>query len=1129
MSVPKKILHYLGYNTLGLMMDQDRKHWLLRVDKNKSIQDKNTGEIFRGVIDNAGSDIFIESEKSPVTYEWFASMKYEEANLSYILEPCNSAFTFSISVVGLMFARIKSINYPTSESITNPVHRIYRMKLENCEECIIAFGNDTQSSDVFGGRWLKTTTPPTIQCMDDNGNYTINVSTQMNGCTNAVYYYPLNENIQPFNLTYDSGSYYTSAIDDNEYIGLPLYWYTCDESKTGPTISIENNSIGNGSEICILGNPGNGTKYNVDVYVDVDGNNDATPDSSSTSYYKILCHPLIENSFINSSDDFKAYLNNTFIMKNTDTGVEYPLTFVFGENELSFVTMCDVGWTYVDNNTYEINMSTFDTNCLNLDTGDPLIPLFNVNLDNSIPFEHTDTTDIGFAGISMGSSNNKSEQYPRYPHDLNAWDGLPKWINELDPNVVPAHMLMYAIHNTNDYDPSIPESRQTAAIILDPGKKKTDDGDELTNDERGRAYLLSNDDTQYRNNAVELNSEHGYAKPARTIARICDIPTSVTQLTGVTGLSPDPIVDKKYVRSYASYTEEDKNRLWNVVNSYDRWVRPTANDELGNPITSYDDQNGNFVFDNESLLMKVDMYGNNYQKIENLNPYVDPTNVHISSITDPGIGYSFHNQGKIIVGGFSFTYEVESVDEDGGVTEVAISFNEQSSHINLADFDMLPGISGATEIYGTAPLDPSNSGTGLKVRLFIEGYVDLLPIKTDFLDGIHAFVKCNDGIYLFEYMKIDNIYRWVKTLLVSPFEKSSVASQDGLSTPDAYMTSIIPRYHQLTVQPYKQSPSQNRIGIDVMSTASFVNIIDTKHTPLTPNMSSGQDDESILKRVDLCSWRCDRIIRNINAPIKNFRGVLTKLKELGVLLYDCYVVWRWVSDNDDRNTLFDYGIITRSMNNYVSTDVTTTLPANDLLYKKYVHTNNSTTIVWDAPGVMGVMMWIYDPSSSTVEKYTVDPNTQDLYAEKDSVDWNDVMLDGTPIVVNNAFDWNIMTNNPVALSYNVLNSDVIYQQPEFVNIISKGESFLSKKILPVGNWKLVFPRCESFKLTNINDGTTFKPIKLQLLRGQNLPDYGDVIDENGNTVNPKTLILNSSSSGISLNAYNMQTGGWEKI
>jgi hypothetical protein len=162
------------------------------------------------------------------------------------------------------------------------------------------------------------------------------------------------------------------------------------------------------------------------------------------------------------------------------------------------------------------------------------------------------------------------------------------------------------------------------------------------------------------------------------------------------------------------------------------------------------------------------------------------------------------------------------------------------------------------------------------------------------------------------------------------------------------------------------------------------------------------------------------------------------------------------------------------MNNYVSTDVTTTLPANDLRYKNYVHTNVSSTVVWDAPGVNGVMMWIYDPASTIVEKYVVDPETQDLYADRSDVDWNSIILDGTPILVDGIYDWNIMTNNPVAIGYINQNVEPIYQQPEFVNIISKGEQFNSKRLRPMGNWKLVFPRCESFKLTNIHDGTTYK-------------------------------------------------------
>ena len=41
-------------------------------------------------------------------------------------------------------------------------------------------------------------------------------------------------------------------------------------------------------------------------------------------------------------------------------------------------------------------------------------------------------------------------------------------------------------------------SRQTSAIILDPGKQKTSADETFTNDERGRAYLISNDDAIMR-------------------------------------------------------------------------------------------------------------------------------------------------------------------------------------------------------------------------------------------------------------------------------------------------------------------------------------------------------------------------------------------------------------------------------------------------------------------------------------------------------------------------------------------------------------------------------------------------------------------------------------------------------
>ena len=37
--IPNKIEYHLGYKNLGLILDQERKHWLMKTDKKNIIQD----------------------------------------------------------------------------------------------------------------------------------------------------------------------------------------------------------------------------------------------------------------------------------------------------------------------------------------------------------------------------------------------------------------------------------------------------------------------------------------------------------------------------------------------------------------------------------------------------------------------------------------------------------------------------------------------------------------------------------------------------------------------------------------------------------------------------------------------------------------------------------------------------------------------------------------------------------------------------------------------------------------------------------------------------------------------------------------------------------------------------------
>ena len=129
-----------------------------------------------------------------------------------------------------------------------------------------------------------------------------------------------------------------------------------------------------------------------------------------------------------------------------------------------------------------------------------------------------------------------------------------------------------------------------------------------------------------------------------------------------------------------------------------------------------------------------------------------------------------------------------------------------------------------------------------------------------------------------------------------------------------------------------------------------------------------------------------------------------------------------------------------------------------------------------------------------------------------------------------------MTNNPVQagpLDPTMLEPNPIYQQPEFIqfNDLKPGMNIdaILKEHQPMGNWQLVFPRIETFYLSNSNNSNKFVPIKLQTIKQRNVGEVVNVLDEYDNNVNAKTLILDETSSGIRITTFNTETGIWETI
>ena len=574
-----------------------------------------------------------------------------------------------------------------------------------------------------------------------------------------------------------------------------------------------------------------------------------------------------------------------------------------------------------------------------------------------------------------------------------------------------------------------------------------------------------------------------------------------------------------------------------------RWVRPTALTKNGKPVYEEFNFNNRFAFETFDLsdgtimntLEEVDLiHHNNFRQIDNINPYVDVDKIHIANISKGGKNYKVNDMGVSVVGGYSFTYIVEEVDGDGGVTKMGLVPDDRSSSINLANFDMSDDISGISAVYGTSPT--TGSGTGLKFQFYIEYdyYQSIIQTQGEIYDDLFAFVRERSGLYVYQYIINEESSAkpksgtWTKGQCVSEYEVTSIDKEiGGVSTAESYINSILPSVRDLPI--IRHTDNEDPTTIVTLQTSSFINIIDKDVTPV-------EDPSSTTKNVvDMCKFYCNGIHVAV-ADEKSSTSVKNKLKELKQIRFDSYILWRWVNPKDLRDKSFEYGIVFRSFNNLMTTDEITMLPTNELTCDDFVHTNGNTTIVWDVEGV-GVMMWIYDPTYTKKENYWIDPSTRELHVTRTDMTYADIDInmpkgvDVPPIIDKGIYQFNVMTNNPMCIDDTEMSP--IYQQPEMTELddVVAGGAMMntSDKHKLCGNWKLVFPRVQSFKLKNDETKTEWIPMKMQTIKGRSISEIGSVNDQYGNDVSRKSLVINEDTDGISINMFNPTTGKWEKI
>jgi hypothetical protein len=259
----------------------------------------------------------------------------------------------------------------------------------------------------------------------------------------------------------------------------------------------------------------------------------------------------------------------------------------------------------------------------------------------------------------------------------------------------------------------------------------------------GRVYLISNDPASYDNNEITEN-----AKAGRTMARICDIPTSYIQIISVEGHSPTYALDPYYVRQYASLTDNvsyeyveddaitskyqnDLDVIWNemtpdIINYkvanyfYPIFASPT---QLNNSVSQY--------------YMETE-----YAHYTSLNEYLDMSNMSnpttfTLTINDGGAGYAEHDTFNMLIGGVNFKGTVTSVDS--GVVQ-SVSF-ENGYEINQGNIPTNPYLCKTTTTSG--------SGDGLRLNLEIDS------------DEWTRLKRHTDGILPNRYALVQEAYNYI--------------------------------------------------------------------------------------------------------------------------------------------------------------------------------------------------------------------------------------------------------------------------------------------------------------------------------------------------------------------------------
>lgn len=239
--------------------------------------------------------------------------------------------------------------------------------------------------------------------------------------------------------------------------------------------------------------------------------------------------------------------------------------------------------------------------------------------------------------------------------------------------------------------------------------------------EYGRIYVISNDPAEYENNDRTL-----FKKEKRTLARICDIPTSYLQLTNIPNYSPSVVSDWNtlsnlhYNRTYANYTNGDLKRL---INNEDNTLIRYKNTQIFSNDFNTDDV--------------LSMYGDNYKEYIKLNSKIHlvPGSTCKLVTTNTGSGYKKNDTFKFNIGGRYFSGIINEV-VNGIPTKVSFILPENNDlgYVNISN------LSNNISTYYTSSTIGVGSGFIVQLEIPDKIWNELIPTwNGKYIESTHLF------------------------------------------------------------------------------------------------------------------------------------------------------------------------------------------------------------------------------------------------------------------------------------------------------------------------------------------------------------------------------------------------------